>query len=356
MADTIGFGVVGGGAIGPTHCRAINGADGARLLAVCDSDPARAARLGQKFDVPSYTDLDAFLAHDRLEAVSLCVPSGLHASLGVKVAQAGKHLLVEKPIEVSLTAADELIEACEKAGVKLGVISQHRFAPDVQRLRQAIRAGELGPMVLGQAVIKWYRSQAYYDSGEWRGTYALDGGGALMNQGIHYIDLLLWLMGSPVAAVKGASVTRTHQIEVEDLAVATLEFADGSLGTITGSTSIYPGLPERLELHGQDGTAILEADRLIAYYTRRELGDVGNYGLNPAQLAQRVAELPQNEGERPDGPGSIGTDAHTAQIADFVAALRQDRPPAVTGHDARRPLELILAIYQSAREGREVRL
>jgi predicted dehydrogenase len=327
------------------HAEAIQSAEGAELLAVYDISPERAAKMGERFGVAHYDNLEAFLAHPNLEAVCVCVPSGLHAEVGGKVAQAGKHVLVEKPIEISLEAADHLINTCEQAGVKLGVISQHRFAPEIIKVKQAIEAGEFGPMVLGEARIKWYRTQQYYDSGDWRGTWALDGGGALTNQGVHYIDLLQWIMG-PVVKVKAMTATRTHQIEVEDLGVAVLEFASGALGTITGSTSIFPGLPERLELHGREVSAIIEADQVISYYNRATMGEVGSYGLNSANLEEASAGTAGGAAN----PAAIGSSLHTAQIADFAAAIRDNRPPAITGQDARRPLELIQKIYQSAKE------
>lgn len=347
----LGFGVVGCGVIGPTHCDAINQVEGATLLAVCDTSPEKAAKLGERYGVAYYSDLSAFLQHPGLDVVNVCVPSGYHGQVGIAAAQAGKHVLVEKPIEVTLEAADRLIAACEAAGVKLGVISQHRFAPDVQKVRQALENGEFGPMVLGEAIIKWYRSQEYYDSGDWRGTRALDGGGALMNQGVHYIDLLQWLMG-PVVSIKATTLTRTHQIEVEDVAVAILTFASGALGRITGSTSIFPGLPERLEIHGQDATALIEADRLTAYYRRDEMGEVGSYGQSSKTLPTKTKA---RKGGAAD-PAAIGISLHIAQVADFVAAIRENRDPAITGPAARRPLEIILAIYGSSAENCEVKL
>ncbi len=348
----IGFGVVGCGVIGPVHCDSIKQVAAARLVAVCDTDLQKARTLGERYAVPFYTDLAAFLQHPGLEVVNICVPSGYHAEIGVAAAQAGKHVLVEKPIEITLAAADRLITACDEAGVKLGVISQHRFAPDVLKIKAAIDNGQFGPLVLGEAVIKWYRTQEYYDSGDWRGTKALDGGGALMNQGVHYIDLLQWLMG-PVVSIKAATITRTHQIEVEDVGVAILRFANGALGTITGSTSVYPGLPERLELHGRDATAIIEADRLKEFFLRSELGNPGSYGLSD-KIAQQ-AQADSKEGGAAD-PAAIGISAHTTQVADFVAALRENRDPAITGRDARRPLEIILAIYRASEENREISL
>jgi UDP-N-acetyl-2-amino-2-deoxyglucuronate dehydrogenase len=351
LSRSVGFGIVGCGVIAPTHCDAIKDVPGAELVAVLDIDPERARSIGERYGVPYFTNQAEFLAQPGLDVVNILLPSGFHATVGSAAAQAGKHVLVEKPIDVTVESALKLIEACEAAGVKLGVISQHRFAPEVIKVKKAVEAGEFGPLVLGEASIKWYRTQKYYESGNWRGTKALDGGGALMNQGVHYIDLLQWIMG-PVESIKAEVQTRTHQIEVEDLAVAVLRFANGALGSITGSTSIFPGLPEKLEIHGQDATALIEADVLKGFYNRANLGEVGNYGTK-----QTISD--KNDGKGPGGaasPTSIGHSLHTAQVADFLAAIQENRDPAITGRDALRPLEIILAIYRSAAENREVKL
>lgn len=352
--NMLGFGIVGCGVIAPTHAEAIAATEGTHLVAVCDVDPEKAQKIGEKYDVPYYTDLSAFSQHPGLEVACVCVPSGLHAQVGIPLAKSGKHLLVEKPIDVTVQAAKALIQACEEAQVKLGVISQHRFAPDVLKVREAVQNGELGTLVLGEAFIKWYRTQKYYDSADWRGTYELDGGGALMNQGIHYIDLLQWIMG-PVVSVKAATITRTHQIEVEDVGVAILRFANGALGSITGSTSVYPGLPERLEIHGSDGTAIIESDKIKDFHLREELGNVGDYGM-AAKLREKALQqtAPSEPKSGAANPTAIGAKAHAWQTEDFVAAIRENRSPAVSGYDALRPLELILAIYQAAKTGCEV--
>jgi UDP-N-acetyl-2-amino-2-deoxyglucuronate dehydrogenase len=348
-ADSVGFGIIGCGVIAATHCDAIKDAPNAHLVAVFDIDPARAQKVGERYGVPFYTNQADFLAQPGLDAVNILLPSGFHATVGAAVAAAGKHLLCEKPIDVTVENALKLIEACEQAGVKLGVISQHRFAPDVIKVKQAIDAGEFGPLVLGEASTKWYRSQQYYDSGEWRGTKALDGGGALMNQGVHYIDLLQWLLG-PVESIKAEIRTRTHNIEVEDLAIAILRFVNGALGSITGSTAVFPGLPETLAIHGEDATALIEKDALKGFYSKASLGEVPSYGLSPQELKER-------QGDPPGSPALPTPYAlHTTQITDFAAAILEDRAPAVTGRDALLPLEIILAIYRSAAENREVRL
>lgn len=350
VSGNVGFGIIGCGGIAVIHCDAIKEASNAELVAVFDIEAERAKNIGDKYGVPYYTDEAAFLAHPGLDVVNILLPTGFHAQAGITAAKTGKHVLVEKPIDVTMEAALQLIEACESAGVKLGVISQHRFAPDIAKIKKAIEAGEFGPMVLGEASIKWHRTQEYYDSGAWRGTKALDGGGALMNQSVHYIDLLLWLMGE-VESVKAQIATRTHNIEVEDLGVAVLRFTSGALGSIVGSTAIYPGLKEKLEIHGRDATALIEADELKAFYSRATVQEVGDYGVG-----KKSEKDNSKDSERAIGQLSAWHQLHSSQISDFAAAVLENRDPAITGRDALRPLEVILAIYLSAAENREVKL
>ena len=351
---TYGFAIVGCGVIGPFHARGIAALPNAELRAAVDVVPERARKLAADFGAEPYTDLDAALERRDIDVVCVCVPSGLHAEVGVHAAEAGKHVLVEKPIDITLEAADRLIGACRRQGVKLAVISQRRFEPGVQRLRAALDDGRLGRLLLGDAVIKWYRTQEYYDSGAWRGTWALDGGGALMNQGVHYVDLLQWMMG-PVERVYARCATAAHAIEVEDLALALLTFANGAHGLIEGSTAVYPGLPERLEISGTGGTVIIEAGEVKVWEFKDEKGEVGAYG---AKLS--TAATPQEAEEQvvaaAADPAALQIAGHRAQLADMIEAIATDRDPAITGEDARKPLEIILAIYESSRTGRPVAL
>jgi UDP-N-acetyl-2-amino-2-deoxyglucuronate dehydrogenase len=351
MADrTFGLGIIGCGVIAPFHARAAAELPNVRLVAVADTVAEAAARRGAEFGVEHHADVDALLERPDVDVVSVCVPSGMHAEIGSRAAAAGKHVVMEKPIDVTLEAADRLIAACRRHGVALTVISQHRFGPAVRRMRELIDAGRLGRLVVGDALVKWYRSQAYYDSGDWRGTWSLDGGGCLMNQGVHYVDLLQWMMG-PVDRVFGRCATAAHErIEVEDVAAAVLRFSSGAVGLLQASTAIYPGLPERLEVTGTGGTVIVESGALRACELKDEKGETSPYGGKLA--ADRAAA---EEGGAAD-PAAISHAGHRAQIADFLEAIETGRPPLVTGEEARKPLELILAVYRSAREGREVTL
>lgn len=243
-----GFGIVGTGAIAAVHADAIAMLPDARLAAVTDVAAGAAAAFAAARGCPAEPDLGALLARRDVEVVCVCVPSGLHAAVGVQAAQAGKHLVVEKPIDVSLEAADRLIAAARAAGVALTVISQHRFDPGLAELKGLLAGGALGRLVLGEASTKWYRTQEYYDSAAWRGTRAMDGG-SLLNQGIHYVDLLRWCLGPP-AYLTAVCTTQAHQIEAEDTALAIVAFASGAVGTILSSTAAFPGFPQRLEITG----------------------------------------------------------------------------------------------------------
>src|SRR5580692_4124483 len=231
-----GFGIIGTGVIAAIHASALALLPDVRLVAVTDVAGSRAESFAAARGCAAEADLDALLARRDVEVVCVCVPSGLHAEVGVRAAMAGKHLVVEKPIDVTLAAADRLIEAARSAGVALTVISQHRFDAGLVEARRLLSDGALGRLVLGEASTKWYRSQAYYDSADWRGSWAMDGG-SLLNQGVHYVDLLRWCMG-PVAEVTAVCATRAHQMEAEDVAIAMLRFASGAVGTIVASTAV----------------------------------------------------------------------------------------------------------------------
>jgi predicted dehydrogenase len=346
------IGVIGCGAIGPVHCDAINGVEGAKLVGVCDVVQERAKALGEKYGVKAYTSLKEMLDH--VDAVTVAVPSGYHAKVGIQAAKAGKHVFCEKPIDVSVKAGEKLIDACKKSGVTLTVVSQHRFAQDVRKLREAAQNDGLGQLVAGDAYIKWFRTQAYYDSGDWRGTWKLDGGGCLMNQGVHYVDMIQWVMGG-VKSVQAQVRTATHErIEVEDVAQALIEYKNGATGIIYGSTSMYPGLAERMEVHGRYGTVIVEGDRIKVWQVDEEAAKQGLYGggvqKQPAPNLH-VQEAGEAEGSGASDPSAIWGEQHRLQMEDFVQAITDKRDPFITGEMALEPVKVILAIYKSARNG-----
>src|SRR4051794_26913252 len=339
-----GFGIVGTGVIAALHAAAIRTLPGARLAAVTDVVAGAAGAFAAARGCAAEPDLDALLARPDVDVVCVCVPSGLHAEIGIRAARAGKHLAVEKPVDVTLAAADRLIEAARTAGVALTVISQHRFDPGLIELKRLIGEGALGRLVLGEASTKWYRTQEYYDSAGWRGTWAMDGG-SLMNQGVHYVDLLRWCMG-PVTEITAICATQAHQVEVEDTALAVVRFGSGAVGTIMSTTAAYPGFPQRLEITGTGGTVIVEDGRIARRALAGEAGD-GQPGADQAGA---------------DGPGAAADPAaievasHAAQLADLLAAVEEGREPAVGGQAGRDTLEIVCAVYESARTGRTVRL
>ncbi len=352
MPVTRGFGIVGTGVIAAIHADAIallsktglskTGLPNARLVAVTDVAADAAAAFAAAHGCPAEPDLGALLARPDVEVVCVCVPSGLHAAIGVQAAKAGKHLVVEKPIDVSLEAADRLIDAARAAGVALTVISQHRFDPGLIELKRLLDEQALGRLVLGEASTKWYRAQAYYDSAAWRGTYAMDGG-SLMNQGVHYVDLLRWCMGPP-AEVTAVCTTQAHQIEVEDTSLAVVRFASGAVGTILSSTAAFPGFPQRLEITGTGGTVTVEDGRIV----RRALA------ADPGPAAPASGADPDRSAAA--DPAAVDVASHAAQLADLLDAVDTGREPAVSGQDGRDALEIILAVYESSRAGRPVTL
>ncbi len=348
---TLGFAIVGCGVIGHKHAEEISHIADARLIAVADILPDRAREIAVQRNCADFVDYHNMVELPEVDIVTVCTPSGLHAEVAVAAARAGKHVIVEKPIDVNLEKANWMIEECKKAGVKLTVISQHRFDASTVRVKQDIEAGKLGRMILGEAAVNWFRSQGYYDSGEWRGTWALDGGGALMNQSIHTIDLLQYLMG-PVEEIHAYADRLNHErIEVEDAAVAIVKFQNGGLGTIVGTTAAYPGLTARVEVFGTRGSAVIDADMLTHLYHQ----EVPVEGMKYSVKAENLATTAKAAITGAADPAALSS-AHRLQFLDMMDAVRNHREPAVTGEEGRKPLEIILAIYTSARTGKRVTL
>ena len=333
-----GFSILGTGVAADMHRRAItaNRDLGARLVAVGHYDPARFAEIGAKFGVPC-VDQEELLADPAVDVVCICTPSGQHADQTIAAARAGKHVLVEKPMALCLSDADAMIAACDRAGVKLGVTLQRRAEPLFQRIHGAIQAGDLGDLTLGVVTAPYYRPQAYYDQADWRGTWSLDGGGVLMNQGIHLVDLLVWYMGDPVA-VQAFAGTLQRGIEVEDTLAATLRFANGALATVTATTTADPGFSHRIEIYGTRGAIQVEGESLVRWTSARSV---------KATTATSQAGMAADAGAGGD-PRAISTAGHVALFRDFIHALREDRAPRVDGAQGRRSLAAVLAIYQAA--------
>jgi UDP-N-acetyl-2-amino-2-deoxyglucuronate dehydrogenase len=354
MTEQLRFGIVGCGVIGALHAKAITSLPAAHLVSVVDAIPESAHKLAQEYSVTPYTDTQEMYAKEHLDVVTICTPSGMHGANAIEAMRAGCHVIVEKPMEITLAAIEKMLHVQQETGRKMAVISQHRFDSATQQIHKLVDEQEFGRLVLGNAVIPWWRSQQYYDSGAWRGTWQLDGGGVLMNQSIHSIDLLQWLMGH-VKSIYAYTDTLTHRMETEDVAGAVLRFANGAIGTITATTSGYPGTGTRIEIYGDKGSAIIESDKLkYLHLARDDSEDIGFYGGVKPKPATQVATEAGKTGA--SDPGAIGADTHALQIADMIRAIRENGTPLVDGIAGRHPVEIILGIYESARTGKEVTL
>jgi predicted dehydrogenase len=330
----IHVGILGGGGISETHARAASEIPGVKLEAVCGQNQEKCAALAKRFGAPvAFSNLEAFLRHRPLDAVLIGSPSGLHAEQGVAAAKAGLHVMTEKPIDVTTERTDALIAACREAGVKLGVFFQDRFAPDLVKLKRALDDGVLGKPLLASARVKWWRPPEYYGRSRWRGKRALDGGGAVMNQGVHTVDLLLWLLGD-VKRVFARQRTALHSIEVEDLLVATLEFESGALATFEATTAAFPGYPRQLELSGSEGTVIVQQDRILSADLRTTHPDLagGEANTNLAASSPIVSDVR----------------GHKAALEDFLRAVKDGGEPRCNGAEGRRSVALVEAMYRSA--------
>ncbi|MGQ9575723.1 MAG: Gfo/Idh/MocA family protein [Thermoguttaceae bacterium] len=344
----IGFGIVGCGMISNFHARAIGEVPGARLVGCYDRVPAAAERLAASTGCTAYPTLRAMLADRAIHVVTIATPSGAHCEPAVAAARAGKHVIVEKPLEITLRRCDRIIEACRRAGVVCSTIFPSRFHDSSVELKRAVDQGRFGRLTVGDAYVKWYRTQQYYDSGAWRGTWELDGGGALMNQAIHSVDLLTWLMG-PAAEVRALTGLLAHQrIAVEDVAVAAVRFANGALGVIEASTAIYPGYLKRIEIHGTAGSAVMEEEDIVKW-------DFARPNPRDQAIRQKMARKQSGGGGAAD-PAAIGHHGHARQFHDVLQAIRRGRRPLIDGPEGRRSVETILAIYKSAESGRAVEL
>jgi UDP-N-acetyl-2-amino-2-deoxyglucuronate dehydrogenase len=331
---TYHIGLIGGGNITETHARAACAIPGAKISAIHGSNAEKMERLCREHGGTPYQDFEAFLQHRPMDLVIIGSPSGLHAEQGIAAARRGLHVLTEKPIEVNTARADALIDAAKQFKVQLGVIFQDRKKPHIRQLKDWLDQGLLGRILFVDARVKWYRPPEYYANSRWRGTLALDGGGALINQGVHTVDLLLWLLRD-VVRVQARTATLLHKIEAEDTAIATLEFASGALGLLQATTAAYPGYPRRVEISGTEGTVILEHDHIIAA------------NLRNAPAAIEAAALDENQ----SASSAVVNDfrGHQAILEDFLQAMEQNRAPACDGLEGRRSLALIESIYRAAK-------
>ena len=342
------LGILGGGNISRTHLRAAMEIDGVKVAAVCGQNPAKARQLAAEVGAAFYQDLTEFLDHRPMDVVLIGSPSGVHAEQGIAAAKRGLHVLVEKPIDIDLDRADQLIETCDTAGVKLGVFFQDRVAPDLQKLKNVLDSGVLGSPILMSASVRWYRPPEYYEKSQWRGTRALDGGGALMNQGIHTVDLLLWLCGD-VSSVWSRAITGLHHIEVEDTLVASFQFASGAIGNLEVATSCFPGFSRRIDLTWSQGTITIADDKIKSVDLREPIAEL-------CAAPRQAGDEGQRSDERATSPVVSNTQGHRAIIEDFIQVIGSERLPLCDGREARRSVELVNAMYQSARTGAVIEL
>jgi UDP-N-acetyl-2-amino-2-deoxyglucuronate dehydrogenase len=340
---TIHFGLIGGGNITETHARAARAIPGVEISAIHGTNSEKIAHLCHEHGGTPYQNFDAFLKHRPMDLVIIGSPSGLHAEQGIAAAREGLHVLTEKPIEITTARADALIAAAKQSNVQLGVIFQDRMKPHIRQLKNWLDQGLLGKILFVDARVKWYRPPEYYANSHWRGTLALDGGGALINQGVHTVDLLLWLLGD-VFRVQARTATLLHKIEAEDTAVATLEFASGALGIFHATTAAYPGYPRRVEISGTEGTVILEHDRIIGAHLQNSPA--------VATISDALADLMASAEDKNQSASSAAVSdfrGHQAALEDFLAAIRQNRASACDGLEGRRSLALIETFYRAAK-------
>jgi UDP-N-acetyl-2-amino-2-deoxyglucuronate dehydrogenase len=332
---TIHVGLIGGGNISETHARAANAIPGVQVVAFYGANAAKVGRLAAACGARPYSDLDAFLQHSPLNMVAVGSPSGMHAIHGIAAARRGLHVLTEKPIDVSTGNADKLIAATQESGVKLGVMFQDRFKSDIRQFKRWIDSGAIGTPLLVDARVKWYRPPEYYSGSKWRGTHALDGGGALINQAIHTLDLLLWLFGD-VTRVQANVATKLHAIEGEDTATALLHFSSGAVGTLVASTAVFPGYPRRIEATGSNGTLVLEHDRIVS-------ADLKN------TFPELTLSASSKDNENVASPVVSDFSGHQAVFEDFIQAIKENREPGCNGMEGRRSIALVEEIYRSAK-------
>ena len=355
------FALVGAGVIGTHHGKVIGGlADRVELVAVVDPDRDRAEQVAAAHGGQTFATLTEALTAVEVDVVVVCTPTGRHGELAIEALQAGKHVIIEKPAEVTVTKTDEIIAAQQAAGTLVTVISQHRFDHSTEVAVAAIARGDLGRLTTGIASVDWWRGQSYYDSGDWRGTWELDGGGALMNQGVHTVDLLVATMGRPVEVFAYTGTLAHERIEVEDAAVGVVRFENGALGVLHATTAAYPGLSARLQVHGDQGSLVIDDDQLtFIHVTPRGTAAEEKLMGNPSLSVNQVADFTTG-GDAPtatagSNPGQL-SEAHRAQYENFLAALAGTEALRVDLATNRQAIALITGVYESARTGKPVAL
>lgn len=347
--EKLRFGVAGPGSIGHSHCTAILQAQGAELVSVFGRDQFKTAAFAARYDIIPHTDIERFLCLEDIDAITIATPSGAHLEIAVEAAKRGIHVLCEKPLEVTTRRAAAIIDACGSSHVRLGLIYQARFDASTLAAKKAIDEGRLGRILLAGCQMRWSRNQAYYDSAAWRGTWDLDGGGCLMNQGIHSIDLLLHLAGQAVAVMAFQGPVTHKRIEVEDNLCAVVRFQSGAIGTIEASTSCVSSQPRRIEISGDRGTICIEDNRLVRWEFDKVLpGDDA--------IIQQFSRGHDSGGGAAD-PIAVGRADHLQVVEDFVCSVLEERDPCVTGDEGKKSVDFVCAVYESIKQnGAEIEI
>ncbi|NLO02861.1 MAG: Gfo/Idh/MocA family oxidoreductase [Bacteroidales bacterium] len=340
------FGIVGAGSIADFHAKAVQSLANACLKGICGTNPVKVKTLAEKYKCKIYKSTTEMLGDPGIDIISIATPSGAHMEPAVEAANNGKHVICEKPLEVSLERIDNMIEAHAKSGTRLGGIFNYRFNEVVRLLKKTVDSGRFGKITNASVYVPWWRSDEYYKS-SWRGTRLLDGGGALMNQSIHMVDMLQYVAG-PVSSLKAYTATLAHpQIEVEDSAAAVLRFRNGALGIIYGSTASFPGQFRRIEISGTRGTAIIEENSIKVWNFDQQNDE-------DEEIIQKFSNIEGGGGV--SDPMAIPFEPHARNIAAFISSVETGLPFEIDGHEARKSVEIILGIYKSAKAGIEVNL
>ena len=344
--DKIGYAVAGLG-IGRAHMDAAAASERAELVAVCDLVESKLEAAKRKYpDVRTYTDFDEMIKSPDIDIVSICLPSAMHADFAVRAMEAGKHVLIEKPIDITVERAMKIEEARVRLGLTVGVVHQNRYNVPMDSIKNAVDSGRLGRLMLGSFAVKWYREQSYYE-GNWHGTWEMDGGGSLMNQAVHTVDLMQWLMGEPesVSSVMGIY---NHDIETEDLTVSTLKFGSGAVASFISTTCAYPGISTDIQLYGTGGTIEADADILKTW----KLADSDD---EEEEEEEMLARYGGGNGRAEKNDPSIIT-GHRAVVEDMISAVLDGHDPRITPAEAMKSVRIVEAIYESAKSGREIRI
>lgn len=335
----IGVGIIGYGSISPFHVMSILELDNCELIAIQSSSDEKRSKISKELGVLVFADYQELISQDNIQLIIICTPSGFHLDPAIATMKAGKHVVVEKPLEITVERCNQMIAASLENGVRLSCIFQNRYGSDYLKVLKAVRSGELGKLLMGSASVKWKRDQAYYDATRWRGTLKGDGGAVLINQAIHTIDQLIHLMGK-VETVSGSIRTLTHNIEGEDVASATLEFENGALGTLEASTSLYKAFPEKIEIHGEKGSIILEGGKIIHWETE--------------QMGELIIEATNSKSGASD-PLAIDYTLHKRQLDEIVTSISRGQIPPVNGIEAMHSVAVIEGIYKSSSTGKKIR-